>query len=84
MKYLCAAVVALALGGTANAQLSMRGSPTDGYERGWDQGYEALNPGQRGPVFYSRPYLRDPLDSRSDFQRGIADGAERGREDSGE
>ena len=73
-------VATLALGGTANAQ-AMLGNPLDSYERGWDEGYRAINPGQRGPVFYHRPIVRSPLDSRSDFQRGIADGVDRAQED---
>jgi hypothetical protein len=79
MKLLFAAVVGLALGGTANAQIY--GYPNNEYERGWDQGYRAINPGQRGPVYYQRPFVRSPLDNRSDFQRGIADGVDRAQDD---
>jgi hypothetical protein len=81
MKLLFAAVVGLALGGTANAQIY--GYPNNEYERGWDQGYGAINPSPwtRGHVYYQRPIVRSPLDNRSDFQRGIADGVNRAQDD---
>lgn len=79
-KLILAAAAALALTGAAHAQ-AMLGSPLNEYERGWDHGYRAINPNTRGPVFYSPYHFRSPLDSRSDFERGIADGVERGQDD---
>lgn len=83
MRYVLMIVAALAFGGTAHAQ-AMLGSPLNEYERGWDHGYRATNPGTRGPVFYSPYHFRSPLDGRSDFERGIADGVERGQDDNGD
>ena len=78
-KYLIAAAI-IGLASQANAQ-AMLGNPLNEYERGWDQGYTAINPGRHGPTFYSPPIVRSPLDGRSDFQRGIADGVDRAQED---
>jgi hypothetical protein len=82
MRY-TAIIITLALTGPASAQ-AMLGSPLNEYERGWDHGYQAINPGTRGPVFYSPFHFRSPADTRSDFERGIADGVERGQEDNGD
>jgi hypothetical protein len=72
-KYLLAAAM-LAISGSANAQ--------DAFDRGFDQGYQAVHPS----LLYSPQLVRPlahpiPRFGQSEFQAGIAAGVERGQED---
>ena len=52
----------------------------DAFDRGFEQGYQAENPGSVTPL---PPLPPLPEMGQSDFQAGIAAGAEQGIEDSG-
>ena len=72
-KFLLAAVAALAPSGSAYAQ--------DAFERGFDQGYQAGNPGHFTPL---PPLPTLPKLGQSDFQAGIAAGMNRAHQDRGD
>ena len=57
----------------------------EAFDRGFDQGYRAVNPGTilGSPMFHEREPMFRPY-GQTPFQAGIAAGVERGREDSGE